>query len=128
MALPVNRPLQEWNIDFHLADVTTSGTEACAAFAPAPFKGKIVRVYSTQYTGASGAATVINTNINGTAVTGASMTWTTTTGLAGKVYSATPTADATTYFNEGDVIGMTSTGASDDGTVAVTLTAVVRRV
>lgn len=127
MALPVNRGLQEWNLNVHLADITTSGATA-VCFVPTPFRGKIVRVYAAQYNTATGGAAAITTAINGTAVTGATMTFSTTSGLPGNVYSATPTADSTCYFNEGDVISFTSDGAPTDATVAANFTAVVRRI
>jgi hypothetical protein len=127
MALPVNRPLQEWNLDVHLADITTSGATA-DAYVPCPFRGRLVRVYASQYVHASGGACVISTAINGTAISGASMTFAVTTGLPGFVYSATPTDSSVTHFNEGDVIRFRSSGAATDGTVPATFTAVVRRV
>ena len=127
MALPVNRPLQEWNLNVHLADVTTSGATAIC-YTPTPFRGKVTRVYAAQYLGASGGAAVVTTAINGTAITGGTLTFSVTSGLAGLVYSATPTADSTTYFNEGDVISFSSDGAPTNATVAANFTAVVRRI
>ena len=127
MALPVNQPLTEWNLNAHLADVTTSGGTAIC-YTPAPFQGRVTRVYATQYLGASGGTAAITTAINGTTISGCSMLFAVTTGLAGFVYSATPTDRAQTHFSEGDVISFLSDGAPTDATVPATFTAVVRRV
>lgn len=127
MALPANRPLTEWNLDVHLADITTSGATA-VCYVPAPFRGRITRVYAAQYNTATGGAAIITTAINGVTVSGCTMTFSVTSGLAGNVYTGVPTDRSVTHFNEGDAISFTSDGAPTNGTVPATFTAVVRRV
>lgn len=128
MAYPVNRPLSEWALTAHLADITTSGGTA-VAYMPVPFRGRLTRVYRTQYDTASGGAAVVTVAINGVAVNGAALTFSTTTGQAGRVYASGDLAavGTNTGVSEGDVISFTSDGAPTDGTVAANFTAVLRR-
>jgi len=64
MALPVNRPLKEWNLDTHLANITTSGATA-VCFTPVPFTGVVTRVYGAQYAVVSGGASIVSAAVNG---------------------------------------------------------------
>ncbi len=130
MALPVNRPLHEWNLDCHMKDTTTSGVDRCVAYTAAPFRGRVVRVYAALYANLSGTASVITTKIGSTTLSGCTISLT-TSGVStptGYVFSATPTDSSVTYFNEGDVISFTSDGAAGDATNAATCTAILRRV
>jgi hypothetical protein len=129
MPVPVNRPLQEWNLDCHIASASVSGATAGVAYVPTPFRGRLVRAYMCHYTTVSGGtANTVTVSINGTSVSGALISATTSANPLGYVYSATPTDHAKTYFNEGDVIGFAVDGGGADVTNPTTFTAVVRRV
>jgi len=129
MALPVNRPLKEWNLDTHLANITTSGATA-VCFTPVPFIVVVTRVYGAQYAVVSGGASIVSATVNG-GTPFATMTFTSGT-AAGQV--VTPVLGTDTMVPaqgvpvvEGDVISFGSDGGSADGTVACTFTAVLRR-
>ena len=64
MALPVNRPLKEWNLDTPFANITTSGATA-VCFTPVPFIGVVTRVYGAQYAVVSGGASIVSAAVNG---------------------------------------------------------------
>lgn len=107
MALPVNYPTNEIAVCAYMADLSTAGS----TFTVAPVRGKIVRVYS-----AIGAAITTGNGtwtmeINGTAVTGVSVTVTQSGSAAGDVDSATPTG--ANNVNEGDTIEFITDGACD---------------
>jgi hypothetical protein len=106
MALPENRPLSEAAVSAYLADVST----ASSTFVVSPWR--------------TGANAVWTMEINGTAVTGVSVTITQSGSAAGDVDSGEPTA--VTYVNEGDSIEFISDGASST-TAPATFTAVIER-
>ena len=134
MPLPINRPLQEYNLECHLADITTSGGTA-VAFTPVPTRGVITRVYAAQYNTATGGAAIITVakkdgqTGNTVTVSGCEMTFSTTSGQAGRVYSAVPShpLGSAAAVSEGDVLSFTSNGAPTDATVPATFTAIIRR-
>lgn len=120
MALPNNRPLTEAAVSTYLADVST----ASSSFVVSPWRGKIVRAYSALHTAITDANAVWTMEINGTAVTGVSVTITQSGSAAGDIDTGTPTGANT--VNEGDVIEFISDGASST-TAPVTFTAVIER-
>jgi hypothetical protein len=89
-----------------------------------PWRGQLKRVYSALHVAITGANAVWTMEINGTAVTGVSVTITQSGSAAGDVDSGEPTA--VTYLNEGDVIEFISDGASST-TAPTTFTAVIER-
>jgi hypothetical protein len=108
LALPEPRSLSEATVCAYMADLST----ASSAFVVAPFRGRIVRAYSTIYNAITVANAVWTMEINGTAITGVSVTVAFSGSAAGDVDTGTPTAVSTTYVNEGDVIEFVSDGAS----------------
>lgn len=106
MALPVNRPLSEGIVTAYMADLST----ASSAYTVAPWRGKIVRAYSTIGAAITVADAVWTMEINGTAITGVSVTVANSGSAAGDVDTGTPTAANT--VNEGDTIEFVSDGAS----------------
>jgi hypothetical protein len=120
MALPNNRPLTEAAVSAYLADLST----ASSTFVVAPWRGKIVRAYSTIHAAITTTNATWTMEINGTAVTGVSVTVTQSGSAAGDVDIGTPTA--ANYVNEGDVIEFISGGESDT-TCPTTFTAVIER-
>ncbi|MEH2501239.1 hypothetical protein V1290_000050 [Bradyrhizobium sp. AZCC 1578] len=120
MALPENRPLSEAQVSAYLADLST----ASSAFVASPWRGKIVRVHSVIGAAITTANATWTMEINGTAVTGVSVTVTQSGSAAGDVDSAIPTG--ANYVNEGDTIEFISAGESDT-TSPVMFTAVIER-
>lgn len=120
MALPNNRPFTEAAVSANLVDIST----ASSAFVVAPWRGRIVRAYSVIHAAITSADAVWTMEINGTAITGVSVTVANSGSAAGDVDSATPTG--ANYVNEGDTIEFVSDGASSTA-VAATFTAVIDR-
>lgn len=120
MALPVPRPISEISVNAHLADLSTAGS----AFCVSPCRGELVRAYSVIGAAITTANAVWTMEINGTAVTGVSVTVTQSGSAAGDVDTGEPTAR--TYVNEGDTIEFISDGASDT-TCPTNFTAVIER-
>lgn len=117
MALPQNRPVSEGVLTGYMADLSTAST----IYIPSPWRGRIVRVFSTianAITTADGSASL---TINGTAVAGSTITVTQVGSAAGDVDSCIPTG--ANYVNEGDYISVVSTGACD--TTCITHFAIV---
>jgi len=120
MALYNNRPLTEATVQAYLVDIST----ASSAWVVSPWRGKITRVYSIIDTAITGANAVWTLEINGTAVTGVSVTVTQSGSAAGDMDEGTPTGANT--VEEGDKIEFISDGASST-TSAVMFTAVIER-
>jgi hypothetical protein len=108
LALPENRPLSEVAVSAYMADLST----ASSAFVVAPCRGRIVRAYSTIYNAITVANSIWTMEINGTAITGVSVTVAFSGSAAGDVDPGTPPGLSTTYVNEGDVIEFVSDGGS----------------
>jgi hypothetical protein len=108
MALPVPRPFTETQVSAYLADLST----ASSCYAVAPCRGRVVRAFSVIQSTISVADAVWTMEINGTAITGVSVTVAQSGSAAGDVDTGTPTAVSTTYVNEGDTIEFVSDGAS----------------
>lgn len=115
MALSANRTLDTKTLSgIYMADVST-GTPS--AFVQSPLRGQITGFRSILHGALSGSNTVITLKVNGTAVTGATLTMA-ASGAAGDADEGTPTPGTTTaYVNPGDSIEFASGGESDDGTV-----------
>jgi hypothetical protein len=107
MALPNNRPFTEASLHAVMPDLSTSDT----VYIPCPWRGRIDRWYSSIDNAITTADGSVSLTINGTAVTGSTITVTYTGSAVGDVDSATPTA--ANYVNEGDYIGIVTTGACD---------------
>jgi hypothetical protein len=107
MPLPDNHPLSEVQVSCHSASI---GASAAAAFARAPFRGRIVRLAAVTGGIITSADSVIATAINGTAITGGEITILVSGAAAGQEFSVEPKA----AFNviEGDVGSCTPAGAS----------------
>lgn len=109
MALTVNHPLlREKTFSVYGSSI---GATPTVAYVRATFRGKIVNISVVQSAAVTGTSTVA-TAINGTAVTGGSLS--VTGGSAGTAFSATPTAAH--RVQEGDIISLTPSGAT--GTAA----------
>ena len=106
MPLYENNPLDTYVVSAYMADLST----ASSAFAVAPVRGRIVKVYSVIYNAITGADAVWTMEINGVAVTGVSVTVTQSGSAAGDVDSDEPTGANT--VNPGDAIEFISDGAS----------------
>jgi hypothetical protein len=120
MALYQNRPLSESAITVTMADLSTSSS----VFVASPWRGTIKRVYSVianAITTADGSASL---SVDGTAVTGSTITVTQSGSAAGDVDSCIPTG--ANSVNEGDTIQITTTGACDT-TCITTFTIVIER-
>ena len=107
MALPANRSLSEGALTVSLVDIST----ASSAFVVSPWRGTLKRWYSTISAAITTANGSLSLEINGTAVTGSTITVTQSGSAAGDVDSAVTTG--ANYVNEGDVIEVITTGDCD---------------
>jgi hypothetical protein len=112
MALPANRPLSEAVLNAVMPDISTSDT----TYIPSPWRGRITRWYSAIDNAITTADGSLSLTINGTAVTGSTITVTQSGSAVGDVDSAIPTG--ANYVNEGDYIGIVTTGACDTTCIA----------
>jgi len=113
----MNYPINEMPVQAEMADLSTAGS----AYAVAPRRGKIVRVFSVIKAAITVADAVWTMKINGAAVTGVSVTVAFTGAAAGDVDSAI----AAIPVSEGDTIEFVSDGASTT-TAPTTFTAIIR--
>lgn len=120
MALPNNRPLTEHSLHSFMTDVST----ASSTFIASPFRGTIKRAYSVITNAITGADCTWSLKINGTAVTGSTVTITQSGSAAGDVDTSTPTG--ANYVNEGDTIEIVSAGESST-TTPTNFTVVIER-
>ena len=123
MAYPVNHTLDEIEAWAYLADVST-GTPA--AFTYAPIRGEIVRVKAVQYATIAGTDCTVVPKINGTAITGGTITLETTGDAAGDTTEVTISPGSTARVAEGDTISFVSGGECDNATVPCMFTATIR--
>jgi hypothetical protein len=107
MALPEIKPVTRKWAWAYMADVSADSS----AYTVSPCRGRIVSARSVMYGATTAAPAAIAISINGTAVTGLSLTLA-EDGAAGDVDVAYPTALSTTYVNEGDTILFDSDGGS----------------
>jgi hypothetical protein len=121
MALPNNHPtLRETQVGCHSASI---GASPAAAYARAPFRGKIVKLIGVTGGAITTADCAVATAINGTAITGGGFTITVAGAAAGQAFSAIPSGG--NFVNEDDVISFTPSGASG-ATVPATFVAVIQ--
>jgi hypothetical protein len=113
MALPSNHPLNEMVISAYLADISAPSS----AFAVSPVRGKIVKVWTVLQGAISVADAVVTAEINGTAVSGVSITVANSGSAGGDVDSAVPTG--ANAINEDDVFEWISNGASSTTAAAM---------
>lgn len=118
MALTVNHPtLKEVQVSCHTASF---GTTPIAANVRSPFRGKIVG-FSTVVNASFTGTLLVTPNIivaaadaaapgAGTAVTGGTMTLSSTNSASGTTLSSVPTA--ANFVNEGDIINFICSGAT----------------
>jgi hypothetical protein len=107
MALPRNVPLDEHTVYCHSPSV---GGSPIAAVTRAPFRGKIVKVGSVLGGAITSADCTVTVAINGTTVTGGTLTIANTSSAVGDLDVAYPTA--ANNVNEDDVIKFTPASAS----------------
>ena len=117
MALTALHSLLE---EVHQAYNSSLGASPAVSYIRAPFRGKILKVGVIQSGAVTGTSTV-TTAINGTSITGGSLS--VTAGSAGTMFTATPTAANNVV--EDDVVSFTPAGAT--GTVTGTVFAVFRK-
>src|SRR6185503_16724329 len=86
MAVPELHPVSEAVVLAHSAQI---GAAPAAAYARAPFRGKVLKVGVVQSAAVTGTATV-GTAVNGNAIAGGSLS--VTGGAAGTLFTAVPTA------------------------------------
>lgn len=116
---PTHRPVSDKYLNAYMADVST----ASSAFVPVPGQGMLVGIMSTIYVAITGADSAITVKINGTAVTGATLTIAQSGAAAGDVdsnFDFKPVA-----VKQGDQIEFISDGASST-TSPTMFTAVIR--
>lgn len=114
------RPLYDYFLTLYLADISTAGQ----IYIPVPDGGEIIKAYSVINGAIATADSVLTLKINGTAVTGGTMTVAYSGSAAGDVDSCTPTG--ANVVNEGDVIEVETDGASTN-TVPAVITVIIRR-
>jgi hypothetical protein len=108
MALPQNQPLDRVYLSAYMADVSA----ASSAWVASPVRGYIKRIRGILHGAITGADSTITAEINGTAITGISITVANTSSAAGDSYSDEPTALSTSFVNPGDDIEIISNGNS----------------
>jgi hypothetical protein len=121
MPLPLNHPVNEAVVHAHSPSV---GASAVTAYARSPFRGKVIKVGSVLYGAITTADATVATTINGTAITGGSITITQSGSAAGQVNTATPSA--ANDVNEDDYISFPPTGAGG-ANIAASFFAVMKR-
>lgn len=107
MAYPNNHPVSEAYLYTYSPSV---GASAVAARQASPVRGKIIKVWSVLNGAITTADATVAVAINGTAVTGGSITITQSGSAAGDYDEAFPSG--ANDVNEGDVISFTPSGAS----------------
>ena len=118
MALPTPKPLDRVYVSAHMTDLST----ASSAFVVSPVRGYIKKAWSVIYNSISGADSVWTMKINGTAITGVSVTVANAGSAGGDMDTGAPTSLTTSFVNENDRIEFVSDGASST-TCATTFTA-----
>lgn len=113
-------PLDRFFLTGEIADVSTAGQ----IYIPAPSDGAITLVQSCINGAISGADADLTVKINGTAVTGGTITIAQSGSAAGGVDSCTPSA--LNYVKQGDNIEIETDGAST-GTVRAGVTVTISR-
>jgi hypothetical protein len=123
MALQVNKPISEIVVSAYMADISA----ASSAYAVAPMRGRVVRAYSVLQGSISAADAVWTMEINGTAISGVSVTVANSGSAAGDVDTSGDIPNSSTNaVNEGDTVEFVSDGASST-TAAAMFYAVIER-
>src|SRR5947209_550173 len=104
MALPTNHTFTESVSKTYSPSI---GSSPVTAYARAPFRGKIVKLGCTLQGTLSGDATVACT-VNGTAITGGSLTLTASGSAGGSIFTVVPTG--ANVVSEDDYISFPSSG------------------
>ena len=97
-------------LTLELDDLST----ASSTWLPAPFTGRVNKIKTILHGAITTANATVTMEINGSAVTGSSITVTQSGSAAGDVDTATPSAANT--FNENDQLEIITDGASDTAT------------
>ena len=121
MALPSNHPLTIVQLFAHTPSV---GASPVAGYTRSHVRGKVIEVGVVLGGTITTADATIATTINGTAITGGSLTATAAGSVGGSRFSAMPTA--ANDVNEGDYISFTPSGASG-ASIPATFYAVIRK-
>lgn len=114
------RTLNDYFLTAEIADVSTAGQ----VYITAPDNGQIIKIFSVLGGAISGADAGLTAKINGTAVTGGTITIANSSSAAGDVDACEPTGANDVI--EGDAIEIETDGAST-GAVAAGITVVIRR-
>lgn len=120
MALQENQTIDRVYLSANLVDIST----ASSAFVVSPVRGRIVKAWSVIYGAITSADAVWTMEINGTAITGVSVTVANSGSAAGDVDSGTPTSETTNRVNPGDTIEFVSDGASSTAIAATFVVAI----
>lgn len=111
MALTVNHPLLR-EVRVYCTHIDTGS--ALSAAVTSPIRGKIVKLESVVHAAIGTANNAITVAINGTSITGGTLTQLTASSAIGDVVTAVPTA--LNFVAEGDVISYASDGAGTNVT------------
>jgi hypothetical protein len=96
-----------------MADIST----ASSVYIPMPCRGRVVRAYVSIDAAITGADSALTASINSTAITGMTGTATNSGSAAGNVFTLSD-ATAARDFVDGDVVKLTTDGASSTTAVA----------
>lgn len=108
MTTPHRRPAEWFTVSAYLADLSTAGS----AFTVAPCRGYIKTARSVIENAITVADATWTLEINGTAVTGVSVTVANSGSAAGDVDEGIPTSLSTSLVNEGDAIEFVNAAGS----------------
>ena len=106
------QPLDVFYLTVSEADISTAGS----VYIVAPSDGKLLEAYSVIDGAIATAPAVVTVKINGTAVTGGTITITHTSSAAGDVDSCV--ASGANHFVKGDYIEFATSGASTNTVIA----------
>src|SRR3990167_8159413 len=117
MALPEPKPIDRVYLTAYMTDVST----ASSAWVTCPVRGYVKALRGELHAAITGADSVVTAEINGTAITGISITVANSGSAAGDSYSDVQTSLSTSFVNPGDSLEIVSDGASST-TVAMNWT------
>jgi hypothetical protein len=117
---PVLDEVEAWA---YMADVTGANV----AYTIAPIYGEVVRVKAVRYGTIAGTDNVITVKINGTAITGGTISMETTADAAGDTDEVDIAPHSTALCDVGSVISFHSGGEADDSTTPCMFCAVIRK-
>lgn len=108
MALAESPPIDRVYLNAYMADVSA----ASSAFVTSPVRGYVKKIRGELYSAITVADAIVTAEINGTAITGISITVANSGSAPGDSYSDTPTSLSTSFVNPGDSLEIVSDGAS----------------